>query len=151
MIHDVVVHPLTVNADERGYLMEILRESDPFFTRFAQVYVSKHYPGVIRGWHYHKKQTDLWAVVEGNVKAAMYDMRKDSPTFGTVQEVILGVDHPVVLVIPVGIAHGYKTIGVQPSLLLNFADRLYDPASPDEYRIPYDSPDIPYNWDIRIT
>jgi len=51
----------------------------------------------------------------------------------------------------VGIAHGYKTIGVQPSLLLNFADRLYDPASPDEYRIPYDSPDIPYNWDIRIT
>lgn len=151
MIHDVVVHPLTVNADERGYLMEILRESDPFFTRFAQVYVSKNYPGVIRAWHHHKIQTDLWAVVDGNVKAAMYDMRKDSPTFGTVQEVILGVDHPVVLVIPVGIAHGYKTIGVQPSLLLNFADRLYDPANPDEYRIPYDSSDIPYNWDIRIT
>ena len=151
MIHGVIVQPLTINADERGYLMEILRESDPFYSRFAQVYVSKNYPGVIRAWHYHRIQTDIWTVVDGMVKAVMYDIRQDSPTRGEVQEVFIGPDSPKALVIPVGVAHGYKTIGTEPSLLLNFSDTLYDRTKPDEYRIPFDSPEVPYNWDIKIT
>lgn len=151
MIDGVAFFPLKAHVDERGYLMEILRESDPYFSRFAQVYVSKNYPGVIRAWHYHRKQTDLWCVVSGMVKAVMYDMRDGSPTKGVVQEVFLGDDNRVILQVPVGVAHGYKTVGQEPSLLLNFTDVLYNPAEPDEYRIPYDTPDIPYNWDIRIT
>lgn len=151
MIHGAKIVPLTAHADERGYLMEILRESDPFFARFGQVYVSRNYPGVIRAWHYHTKQTDLWCVVSGMIKAVMYDIREDSPTKGEVQEVFLGDDHRALLVIPVGVAHGYKTVGQEASLLLNFTDVLYNREEPDEYRLPYDSPDVPYQWDIRIT
>jgi dTDP-4-dehydrorhamnose 3,5-epimerase len=55
----------------------------------------------------------------------------------------------VMLKIPIGVYHGYKTVGVEPSLLINFPDQLYDPS--DEYRAPYDSAEIPYNWDIKIT
>lgn len=131
--------------------MEILRETDPYFERFGQVYVSKNYPGVIRAWHYHQAQTDIWSVVSGMIKAVLYDMRPDSPTQGQLQEVFLGDDNPAALVIPVGIAHGYKTAGVEPSLLLNFTDHVYNRESPDEFRIPWNSPDIPYSWDIRIT
>jgi dTDP-4-dehydrorhamnose 3,5-epimerase len=147
----VVLKPLYPHADERGYLMEILRETDPHFQHFGQVYVSKNYPGVIRAWHHHEKQTDVWAVVSGMIKVALYDVRRHSPTHGEVQEVFMGDDHPVVLVIPVGVLHGYKTIGGAPSLLLNFADHVYDPAAPDELRIPWNSPEIPYNWDIKIS
>jgi dTDP-4-dehydrorhamnose 3,5-epimerase len=147
----VVIQPLHANADERGYLMEILRETDPFFNRFAQVYVSKNYPGVIRAWHHHEKQTDIWAVVSGMIKVALYDMRPQSHTYAEVMEVFMGEDNPLALVIPVGVAHGYKTVGIEPSLLLNFADNVYNPEAPDEYRIPWNSPEIPYQWDIKIT
>jgi dTDP-4-dehydrorhamnose 3,5-epimerase len=51
--------------------------------------------------------------------------------------------------IPIGVYHGYKTTGVEPSLLLNFPTELYDRQAPDEYRMPYNSLDIPYNWDLR--
>jgi dTDP-4-dehydrorhamnose 3,5-epimerase len=147
----VVLKPLQPHADERGYLMEILRETDPHFQHFGQVYVSKNYPGVIRAWHHHEKQTDVWAVVSGMIKVALYDLRRHSGTHGEVQEIFMGDDNPVVLVIPVGVLHGYKTIGTAPSLLLNFADHVYNPAEPDELRIPWDSPDVPYNWDIKIS
>lgn len=151
MIDGVLVHPLKANADERGFLMEILRENDPHFTRFAQVYVSKNFPGIIRAWHYHRKQTDIWCAVSGMIKAVMYDMRADSPTQGEVQEIFMGDDHRVALVIPVGVAHGYKTFGQSPSMLLNFTDFLYNRDEPDEFRIPFDSPEVPYQWDIKIT
>lgn len=151
MIDGVILHPLKAHPDERGYLMELLRESDPFFRRFSQVYVSKNYPGIVRAWHYHERQSDIWVVVSGMIKAAMFDRRPDSPTYNEVQEVFLGDDNRIALVIPIGVAHGYKTVGMEPSLLLNFPDQLYDRAQPDEFRIPFDSAEIPYDWDVKIT
>jgi dTDP-4-dehydrorhamnose 3,5-epimerase len=61
----------------------------------------------------------------------------------------MGDHNMVMLKIPIGVYHGYKTVGVEPSLLINFPDQLYDPS--DEYRAPYDSDEIPYDWDIKIT
>lgn len=151
MIHGVAIKKLVPHADERGYLQEILRCDDEIFEKFGQVYVSLNYPGVIRGWHYHKKQTDFFTVVKGAVKVGLYDRRPDSPTHGQVQEVFIGESHPVLLRIPVGVLHGYKTVGTKPSLLLNFPTQAYDRSDPDEYRVPYDSPDIPYDWGIKIT
>ncbi|MGQ9631377.1 MAG: dTDP-4-dehydrorhamnose 3,5-epimerase family protein [bacterium] len=151
MIDGVEIKQLKRNADERGFLMEILRCDDPIFEKFGQVYVSLNYPGVIRAWHYHKKQTDLFAVVKGMVKVALYDSREGSPTYGQVQEFFLGENNPILLKIPVGVLHGYKTIGVEPSLLLNFPTEPYSRDDPDEYRKPYDSPDIPYDWGIKFT
>ena len=150
MIDGVVIKQLKPHADERGFLMEIIRSDDEFFEKFGQCYVSLNYPGVIRAWHYHRKQVDYFAVVKGNVKVGLYDMREGSPTRGQAQAVCIGENNRVVVRIPIGVVHGYKTIGTEPSLLLNFPTQVYNPDDPDEYRIPWDSPDIPFNWDIEF-
>lgn len=150
MIEGVEIKQLTKNADERGYLMELLRCDDAIFRKFGQVYVSLNYPGVVRGWHYHKKQDDHFAVVKGMVKVALYDAREGSPTQGQVDEFFLGEQHSILLKIPVGVMHGYKTVGNEPSLLINFPTEPYDPQEPDEYRLPWDTDEIPYDWDIKM-
>jgi dTDP-4-dehydrorhamnose 3,5-epimerase len=149
IIEGVKVKELRPNADERGFLMEILRADDEIFERFGQVYVSLNYPGVIRAWHYHKKQNDFFAVVKGMTKVVLYDGREDSPTRGEVNEFFLGERRNILLRIPIGVMHGYKTIGVEPSLLLNFPTLVYNPNEPDEYRLPFNSPEVPYNWDLK--
>lgn len=150
LIKGVIVKPLTPHADERGFLMELLRSDDPHFQKFGQAYVSLNYPGVIRAWHWHELQTDYWVVVKGMIKAVLYDRRPDSPTFGLINEFYMGDHNRILLVIPRLVAHGYKTIGTEPSLLINFPTETYNREKPDEYRLPYDTPEIPYDWSIRM-
>ena len=150
MIEGVEIKQLTKHADERGYLMELLRCDDAIFRKFGQDYVSLNYPGVVRGWHYHKKQDDHFAVVKGMAKVALYDAREGSPTQGQVDEFFLGEQNNILLKIPVGVMHGYKTVGTEPSLLINFPSEPYDPQQPDEYRLPWDTDQIPYDWAIKM-
>ena len=149
VIEGVQVKQLKPNADERGFLMEILRCDDDLFEKFGQVYVSLNYPGVVRAWHYHKKQNDFFVVVKGMIKVALYDSRDGSPTKGEVNEYFLGENNRVMLRIPVGVMHGYKTMGVEPSLLLNFPTEPYDRQQPDEYRLPWNTTEIPYDWSLK--
>ena len=149
MIEGVEIKQLRVNADERGFLMEILREDDEIFQHFGQAYVSLNYPGVVRAWHYHKLQDDFIAVVKGMIKLALYDARDGSPTKGQVEEHFLGEQNNILIKIPVGVMHGYKTIGVEASLLLNFPTKTYSRAEPDEYRLPWDTEEIPYDWALK--
>jgi dTDP-4-dehydrorhamnose 3,5-epimerase len=148
IISGVETKTLKHRQDERGYLMEMLRGDDPLFEKFGQSYVSLNYPGVVRAWHFHKKQTDFFVAVKGEVKVVLFDPRDDSPTRGQVNEFFLGENNPILLKIPIGVMHGYKTIGVEPSLLVNFPTMPYDANDPDEYRLPYNTEEIPYNWDI---
>ncbi len=149
LIEGVQVKQLMPNADERGFLMEILRCDDDIFEKFGQVYVSLNYPGVVRAWHYHRKQNDFFVVVKGMIKVALYDSREDSPTRGEVNEFFLGENNRILLRIPIGVMHGYKTMGVEPSLLLNFPTEPYDRQQPDEYRLPWNTTEIPYDWSLK--
>lgn len=150
MIEGVAVKQLKVNADERGTLMEMLRCDDELFEKFGQAYVALNYPGVVRAWHYHKVQTDYFVVVKGMAKVVLYDSREDSPTRGEVNEFFMGERNPLLLRIPVGVLHGYKTIGVEPSLLVNFPTEPYNRDEPDEYRLPWNSEQVPYDWSIKF-
>jgi dTDP-4-dehydrorhamnose 3,5-epimerase len=150
VIEGVEIKQLTKYADERGSLMELLRCDDAIFRKFGQAYVSLNYPGVVRGWHYHKKQDDHIAVVKGMAKVALYDAREGSPTQGQVDEFFLGEQNNILVKIPMGVMHGYKTVGVEPSLLINFPTEPYDPQQPDEYRLPWDTDQIPYDWAIKM-
>src|SRR2546426_9719964 len=124
--------------------MEVMRADwQDVYTRFGQAYVSLNYPGVIRAWHYHKKQRDVFICLTGMIKVPVYDAREGSSTKGRIEEFFIGDDNQLAILIPPGVYHGYKTIGDKPSLLLNFPDLLYDREHPDEYRVPYDSPDVP--------
>jgi dTDP-4-dehydrorhamnose 3,5-epimerase len=150
MIEGIIVKQLKRHADERGFLMEMLRGDDEIFEKYGQSYVSLNYPSVIRAWHYHKKQDDFWVCVKGMIKAVVYDCREGSPTFGEVNEFFMGDNNPILLKIPVGTMHGYKTAGVEPSLLINFPTEPYNPKEPDEFREEWDSEKIPYDWEIKF-
>ena len=147
LIDGVVVKPLKVIADERGYLMEMMRKDDPFFQRFGQTYVSVAYPGVVKGWHYHKVQTDHFVIVKGMMKVVLYDDRADSPTRGLVNEFFLGEKNPTLVTIPPGVWHGMKGIGTEPAMLVYVTNRFYNPK--DEGRIPYNDPRIAYDWELQ--
>lgn len=149
MIYGVETKSLKLIPDERGFLMEILRSDDPLFQKFGQVYVSAVYPGVIKGWHYHRRQTDFLAVIQGMAKLVLYDPRDDSPTCGSVQELFIGELSPQLVKIPPLVLHGMKGIGDRLAVFINCPTELYDYDRPDEYRVdPYDRT-IPYDWGIR--
>ena len=149
MIDGVVVKPLKPIADERGFLMEILRSDDPFFERFGQSYLTVVYPGAVKGWHYHKMQVDHFCAVKGMAKVVLYDSREGSPTHGEVNEYFMGEKNPILLVIPCGVLHGMKGIGTEPALLVNTPTEVYNYKTPDEYRVDPHTGGIPYSWDRR--
>ena len=126
LIEGVVLKNLKVIPDERGWLMEILRRDDPFFQQFGQVYLTVAYPDVVKGWHYHKKQTDHFCCVKGMLKVVLYDDREGSPTKGEVNEFFIGEKNPQLIRIPVGVLHGMKGIGTEPAFLVNTPDQPYD-------------------------
>jgi len=146
VIEGVALKPLKPIADERGYLMEILRNDDEIFEKFGQAYITAVYPGVVKGWHFHKKQIDHFCVVKGMVKVVLYDDREGSSTRGQVDEYYLGEKNPTVLKIPKLVLHGMKGIGTETGILLNLPTERYDYDDPDEYRVaPHDN-DVPYDW-----
>jgi dTDP-4-dehydrorhamnose 3,5-epimerase len=145
-IEGVKVKPLRVIPDERGWLMEILRADDPeLFSKFGQVYVSATYPGVVKAWHYHRHQDDHFACVAGMVKLVLVDTREDSATQGSVNEFFLGAQNPAIVRVPKLVYHGWKCIGVEPSLVVNVPTEPYKYDEPDEYRLaPHGT--LPYDW-----
>ena len=149
MIQGVKVKKLKVILDERGRLMEMLRNDDELFIKFGQVYLTTAYPGVIKAWHYHKIQTDHFVVVHGMMKIVLYDGRKDSPTFGQIDEYFAGVHNPVLIQIPPMVMHGFKCISEHEAIVINCPTELYNYESPDEYRIDSRSSEISYNWDRK--
>jgi dTDP-4-dehydrorhamnose 3,5-epimerase len=149
-IDGVVVKKLVTHLDDRGYLREVLRDDDNLLARFGQTVVTKTYPGVIKAFHWHQHQDDLWYVAAGMARVVLYDRRPDSPTHQQTQVVYAGDDNPVLILIPAGIAHGYQVLGSQPVLLFYTVTRCYDPADPDEERIPFDDPGIGFDWSINF-
>jgi dTDP-4-dehydrorhamnose 3,5-epimerase len=149
MIDGAVVKPLRVIPDERGFLMEMLRSDDPVFERFGQSYVTACYPGVVKGWHYHRKQTDHFVCVKGMAKVVLYDSREESSTRGQVQEFFMGERNPILLKIPPLVMHGFKAVGTETAMIINFPTELFNYEEPDEFRAPWNSPDIPYDWELK--
>ena len=147
MIGGVVVKPLRVIPDERGFLMEMLRSDDEVFERFGQAYVTACYQDVVKGWHYNRKQTDHFVCIRGMAKVVLYDQREGSPTQGEVQEFFIGERNPLLVKIPILVMHGFKAIGNEMAMIINFPTELFNYEEPDEYRVPWDSEEIPYDWD----
>ncbi len=146
MIKGVKVKKLKVIPDERGRLLEILRCDDELYINFGQVYMTSCYPQVVKGWHYHRLQTDNMCVVKGMTKIVLYDRREKSETKGEINEFFLGEHNPMVLHIPPEIAHGIKAIGTEEALVINIPDYPYNYKNPDDYRISPHSEHIPYDW-----
>jgi len=146
MIDGVKQKKLKVIPDERGRLMEILRADDDLFVKFGQIYMTTAYPGVIKGWHYHKNQVDNFVVVKGMIKLVLYDPREDSPTRGEINEFFLGEHNPTLIQIPELVHHGFKCISGEEAICINCPTEVYDYDKPDEYRLDPHGDEIPYDW-----
>lgn len=146
LIDGVKVKPQRLNADERGFLMEIMRPDWEVFEKFGQVYVTSAYPGVVKGWHYHKKQWDHFTCVKGMMKVVLYDSRENSPTKGAINEFIIGERNPQMIKIPPYVYHGFKCVGTEEALIVNVPTETYNYDEPDEFRLPPDTGEIPYDW-----
>ncbi len=149
LIDGAAVKKLRMIPDERGYLMEMLRSDWPEFMKFGQSYVTCCYPGIYKAWHYHRMQWDHFVCVSGMAKVVLYDNRENSRTKGLINEFHIGCLNPVLLKIPPLVYHGFTAEGGQPALIVNSPTELYDYNQPDEYRLPYNDPSIPYTWEVR--
>jgi dTDP-4-dehydrorhamnose 3,5-epimerase len=148
LIDGVQVKQQRLNADERGFLMEVMRPDWDVFQKFGQVYATSAYPGVVKAWHYHKKQWDHFVCVRGMMKVVLYDGRETSPTSGVINEFFIGERNPVMVKIPPDVYHGFKCIGTEEAIIVNVPTETYNYTEPDEYRLPADTKEIPYDWGL---
>lgn len=145
LIRGVKTKSLTVIPDERGRLFEILRRDEPLFLKFGQVYCTTVEPGVVKGWHFHKRQVDNFVCVSGMIKLVAYDARAGL-TKGLVNEFFLGVHNPLLVQIPAGVYHGFKGISQSEAVVINVPTEPYHHLHPDEYRLDPHQNNIPYHW-----
>lgn len=149
LISGVEVKKLIKHADDRGFFMEILRDDDNYLERFGQASMSLTYPGVIKAFHYHKLQDDIWFFPKGNAQVVLYDMREDSPTFKQTNVFYMGEHNSIIVKIPTGVAHGYRVLGEDPAMIVYFTSESYKPGEPDEFRISWDDPEIGFDWTTK--
>ena len=151
LIAGVELKPFALWPDDRGYFLEVARLGEGLVADFpadgSQVSAALNYPGIIKAFHFHKFQTDYWVPAAGLLQVALVDLRRESKTFGAKNTLYLGAMRPWQVRIPPGVAHGYKVIGEQPSVLIYITNRKYDPK--DEGRIPYNDTAIAYDWELQ--
>lgn len=150
MIEGVKVKKLDKHCDDRGFFAELIRDDEPeLLSRFGQASWSMSYPGVIKAFHYHEKQDDLWFFPSGNAQVVLYDLRESSPSNGQTDVYYMGEENPILLLIPKGVAHGYRVLGEKPAVIIYFTTESYNALNPDEKRIPWNDPTIGFNWKTK--
>jgi len=151
LIDGVKCAPLSLWPDDRGYFVEVQRAGLGLNAHFpletTQISAALNYPGIIKAFHFHRHQTDCWTPTMNMMQVALVDLRPDSPTFGARNTLYVGNLRPWQILIPPGVAHGYKVVGTGPSLLIYATDRFYNPG--DEGRIPHDHPRLNYDWELQ--
>lgn len=125
MIDGVIVKKLNKYKDERGWLVEIFRHDELDFMP-AMSYVSVTKPGVIRGPHEHKFQTDCFVFVgPGEFELYLWDNRTSSKTHGEHVKIRVGEEAQTLVIVPPGVVHGYKCVSDKEAYAINLPDKLY--------------------------
>ena len=150
MIEGVKIKRLKLIPDDRGYLVELVKFGEETFIKIKQTTFTLTYPGIIKAFHYHKNQTDVWFVASGMIQVVLYDLRKESNTYQVKDVIFMGEQNPILVLIPPLVAHGYKVLGQKPALLFYHTDQAYNPENPDEYRISYNDPKIGFDWSVKF-
>lgn len=144
-IDGVKLFPIASHLGEDGAFSEVLRINDagrlviaPQF-KLRQANRTELAIGSIKAWHLHYKQQEIWYVFpQATVLVGLLDLRKNSPTMGTVLRLMLGGERSQLLLIPAGVAHGSANFSSTSTVIWYFIDQLFDKESPDEYRMHWD-------------
>jgi dTDP-4-dehydrorhamnose 3,5-epimerase len=148
IIKDVILHPLKINKDESGVLVETLRSDWQGIygsgREFKMQYYSVTPSGMTRDekvWHCHPTQEDRFLVAQGAIVVAIGDNRIDSPTNGLLNLFYMQADtDPYIVLVPRKTLHGFMVLSKESALLLNYPTGLYDPK--EEGRIPYEKAQV---------
>lgn len=150
LISDVRVKEVSAVPKEGGLLTEIFRSDWNLDDRgVQQVFQVSLDPGRLSAWHAHEFAFDRIFCNRGMMKLVLYDARQDSATFGKINEFKIGDVRPTLVVIPPRVWHGVQNISSGPSSIVNLVDKSYRYEDPDHWRIPWNSPEIPYTFQIR--
>jgi dTDP-4-dehydrorhamnose 3,5-epimerase len=145
-IDGVQVLELKRHVDDGGSMTELARlvggepQALPGFT-VRQVNYSEVEPGVVKAYHLHPRQTDVWYVPPSDrMLVVLIDVRSGSRTEGNRRRLVLGAGSSRLLRIPPGVAHGVRNLGVATGRIIYFTDLHFtpDPATCDEGRLPWD-------------
>ena len=119
MIHDVKITPHKIISDDRGKVMHMLRNDNPIFHSFGEIYFSTIYKDSIKAWHLHKESTLNYACIKGSVKLVLFDERPESPSKGKYQEINLSPENYFLVTIPPNIWNGFKGLYKPESIIAN--------------------------------
>ena len=147
MIEGVRITDLSIIPDERGAIFRMMRSDDPIFKQFGEIYFSKVYPGIVKGWHVHRRITLNYAVPDGMIKLVLYDDRAASTTKGEIMELFIGEENYKLVTIPPNIWNGFKGIGTKVAIVANCATEPYDPKEIE--RVDPLGSTIPYDWRLK--
>jgi dTDP-4-dehydrorhamnose 3,5-epimerase len=152
-IEGLVFRPKGVVSHDKGYLTEIYR-NDWGITDLPLVQINSTttFPGQVRAWGVHRSITDRLFALTGSLCIVVYDGRKSSKTFGCVNEFFIGGKSQGLVLIPPGLWHGWKNIGLDEATIISMPSNLYDYEDPDRWELPWDSEQaqqvIPYQWPV---
>jgi dTDP-4-dehydrorhamnose 3,5-epimerase len=146
-IDGVVVREVRHVPRDHGVITEIFRpEWDPTGLPVVHIYQSRLFPGAIGAWSCHGATIDRLFVNQGYLKVVLFDGREQSPTYRRVVELHVGDARPALVLLPAGVWHGLQNLGSSDALVINCPTKAYNYEDPDHYRLPFDSPEIPYTW-----
>src|SRR5271166_4601008 len=126
-LQDIIWKQLTTFKDKRGWLCELFRHDElPDVYHPVMCYISMTEPGISRGPHEHVDQSDYFCFIgPSNFKVYLWDNRPKSPTYRYKNTDVVGIDKPMMLIIPPGIAHAYRNVGKESGVVFNCPNRLY--------------------------
>ncbi len=147
IIHD------TVFKDHRGYFFESFNQQTfekltGLNVHFVQDNQSSSTKGVLRGLHFQKgdaAQAKLVRVLQGEVLDVAVDLRKDSPTYGQYQSVLLTGDSHTQFFVPRGFAHGFVVLSERATFFYK-CDNFYNKAA--EGGLAYNDPQLNIDWKL---
>ena len=151
LLAGVQFRPTRPVPHEDGHVTEVARASwDVMGSPVVQVHITTTFAGRVRAWGLHPLGTDRLFVASGLVKLVVFDGRRDSPTFGRLNEFVVSEKNPGLLIVPPNLYHGWKNIGTSEAIIINMPARMYEYEHPDALDLPWDSEAasriIPYTW-----
>jgi dTDP-4-dehydrorhamnose 3,5-epimerase len=147
LLEGMSIYEATPIIDERGSLTELF---DPRWNfpggPLTYTYITTLRPGVVKGWALHKEHEDRYFCIEGEMELVVYDPRPGSGTYGQIAKVQLSDRLPRLVNVPRFVWHADYNYGTRDVKIVSFPTRLYDHKNPDKYRLPIDTPLIPYSF-----
>jgi dTDP-4-dehydrorhamnose 3,5-epimerase len=147
LIDGVRLRPSTTHPDERGTVCEIFNPawglSDEPLVYVYQITIR---PQQVKGFVLHRTYSDRLFFSFGTVKVVLFDDREGSPTRGMLNELHFSDHNRTHLVIPPGVWHAMKNVGLTDAVFVNCPTKPYDHADPDKWTLPKDSDLIPYRF-----